>query len=198
MTTTSEKTRRMVGIAIFAAIIIALQMFATAVNYVTPGTIPIALVLPPLVIGAAMYGVKAGAVLGFCFGIVVVGSGIFGFAPTSAMMWNVNPIIFVVGTLGRGLAVGFVAGATYKLFARKDIFMGVWAAAIIAPIINTGIFIFVLFLFVEILVTADEPVSFLQRLITAFVGINFMMEMVVNIVIAPAISRIIRVGKKMR
>jgi len=188
----------MVGIAIFAAIIIALQMFATAVNYVTPGTIPIALVLPPLVIGAAMYGVKAGAVLGFCFGIVVVGSGIFGFAPTSAMMWNVNPIIFVVGTLGRGLAVGFVAGATYKLFARKDIFMGVWAAAIIAPIINTGIFIFVLFLFVEILVTADEPVSFLQRLITAFVGINFMMEMVVNIVIAPAISRIIRVGKKMR
>ena len=199
-TATISKTKQMVGISIFAAIIIALQAFATAVNYVTPGTIPIALILPPLVIGAAMYGMKAGAILGVCFSLVVVASGIFGLAPTSAIMWNASPIVFLVATIGRGLAVGVAAGGMYKLFAKKDAFMGVWAAAIVAPVVNTGIFIFVLFFYVEIMgiVIGTAGTGFIQRLIAAFVGINFMMEMVVNIVLAPAIARIINIGKKMR
>ena len=45
------KTQRTTGIAIMAAIIVLLQVFAIAVNFVTPGTIPVALVLPPIIIG---------------------------------------------------------------------------------------------------------------------------------------------------
>jgi len=196
--TRSEKTKRLVGVAIFAAIIIALQAFATAVNFVTPGTIPIALVLPPLVIGAAIYGAKVGMMLGICFGAVVMFSGIFGLAPTSAMMWNTSPIIFVVGTLGRGAAVGFVAGYSYKLFAKKDAFVGVWAASIVAPIVNTALFTIVFFLFLEVLVDTGDGYGLLHYASAFMISFNFMLEMVVNIVIAPAIARIINVGKKMR
>jgi len=193
-----SKTQRMVGISIFAAIIIALQIFATAVNYVTPGTIPIALILPPLAIGAAMFGVKAGAVLGLCFALIVAGSGIFGFAPTSAMMWGVSPIIFLVGTLGRGLAVGASAGFIFKLFSKKDAFVGVWAAAIAMPIINTGIFTLVFFLFLEVLVDTGEGNTLLHYASAFMITFNFMLEMVVNIVVAPGVARIIKVGKNKR
>jgi len=197
-TATMSKTKQMVGVSIFAAIIIALQIFATAVNYVTPGTIPIALILPPLAVGAAMYGVKAGAILGLCFGLVVVGSGVFGFAPTSAMMWNVSPVIFIVGTLGRGLAVGAVAGFIFKIFSKKNAFMGVWAAAIVMPIVNTTIFAIVFFLFLEVLVDTGEGNTILHYASAFMITFNFMLEMVVNIVVAPAIARIINVGKSMR
>ena len=193
---TFEKTQRTIGIALFAAIIIALQIFSTAVNFITPGTIPIALVLPPIVIGAAMYGIKAGALLGFFFGTVVLGSGITGAAPTSAMMWNVDPVIMTVGTLGRGLAVGLTAGIMYKIFAKRNTYLGVLAAAIVTPLVNTGIFVVVLHLFLEVLVEEGAGQTLLQRASAIMIGFNFMLELIVNIVLGPALARVILIAKK--
>jgi uncharacterized membrane protein len=198
VTAQREKTQRIVGIAIFAAIIIALQAFATAVNYVTPGTIPIALALPPIIIGAAIYGTKAGAALGLSFAFVVLGSGILGFAPTSALMWSISPVIMTAGTLGRGLAAGAVAGIVYKAVSKKDSYFGVLAAAVIAPIVNTGIFIIMLFLFFEVLAVEGAGVTMLERAIAIFISINFLCEILLNAALAPAIVRVIGIAKKAR
>ncbi|MCL2698679.1 MAG: ECF transporter S component [Defluviitaleaceae bacterium] len=194
----TTQTQRTVGVAIFAAIIITLQIFATAVNFVTPGTIPIALVLPPIVIGAAMYGVKAGALLGFCFGAVVLGSGITGTAPTSAMMWSVNPLIMTVGTLGRGVAAGFTAGMMYKIFSKRNAYLGVLAAAIATPVVNTGIFVIVLFLFLEILVAEGSGRTLMQYAASIMIAFNFMLEVIVNVVLGPTIARMIGIAKMTR
>lgn len=183
-------------LSIFVAIIIVLQIFATYVNFVTPGTIPIALVLPPIIIGAAMLGIKSGMLLGFCFGAVVLGSGIFGIAPTSAMMWGVSPVIMTVGTLGRGLAVGFAAGAMYKLFAKKSPYLGVISAAIVVPFVNTGIFAIVFFLFLEVLVPDGAGNTLLHYASTFMIATNFLLELIVNIVLAPAITRLIDIARR--
>jgi uncharacterized membrane protein len=190
------KTQRLVGTAILAAIVIVLQVFATAINYVTPGTIPIALVLPPIIIGAAMYGPKTGAILGGCFGLVVLGSGITGTAPTSALMWSINPAIMIVGTLGRGMAAGFTAGIVYKVIAKKDSYFGVLAASLATPVVNTGIFIIMLFLFFEVLALEGTGQTILQRATTIMVSVNFALEMLLNAVLAPAVVRIITIVKK--
>ena len=192
------KTQQLTGVAILAAIVVVLQAFATAVNFVTPGTIPIALVLPPIIIGAVMYGTRAGALLGFCFGMVVLISGIFGLAPTSAFMWSVSPPIMTVGTLGRGIAIGVTAGLVHKAFAKKSTYLGVISAAIAVPLVNTGIFALVFFLFYEILVPEGAGHSFLHYAIAFIIGINFLIELIFNIVLAPTIVRIIGVVKKRR
>jgi hypothetical protein len=57
------------------------------------------------------------------------------------MMWSVNPLIMTVGTLGRGVAAGFTAGMMYKLFSKRNAYLGVLAAAIATPVVNTGIFV---------------------------------------------------------
>jgi len=185
----------MTGVAVLVAIVIVLQVFATAANAVTPGTIPVALVLPPIIVGAAMYGIKAGMVLGFFFGLIVLGSGIFGVAPTSAMMWGVSPLIMAVGTLGRGLAVGFTAGILTRL---PRTYLGVIAAAIAVPLVNTSIFAIVFFLFLEVLVEEGAGQTLLQYASAFIIGINFLMELIFNIVLAPALVRVIEVVKRRR
>jgi uncharacterized membrane protein len=190
------QTKQLTGISIMAAIVIVLQVFATAVNFVTPGTIPIALVLPPIIVGAAMYGVKAGAILGFCFGAVVLGSGIFGFAPTSAFMWSVSPVTMTVGTLGRGLAVGLTAGVLYKFLSKKNTFLGVISAAIAVPLVNTGIFTIVFFLFWEVLTDRGAGDSVIEYAIGFIIAVNFLIELIFNIVLASGITRIIQIVQK--
>ena len=65
-----EKTKALVGMAIFTAIVVVLQVIATALGRM--GLTPPSLVLIPIVIGSAVYGLKTGAWLGLVFGIVVL------------------------------------------------------------------------------------------------------------------------------
>lgn len=59
----SEKTRRLTGLALMTAIIVVLQVVASFVKF---GPFTITLALAPILIGAALYGPKAGACLAGC------------------------------------------------------------------------------------------------------------------------------------
>jgi uncharacterized membrane protein len=192
------KTGQITGTAIMAAVIIALQAFSTGINAVTPGTIPIALVLPPIIVGAAMYGVKSGAILGLSFSAVVLCSGIFGIAPLSTTMWGISPAIMTIGTLGRGLAIGIAAAVLYNVFSKKSVYAGVLSAAIIVPFINTIIFTIVAFLLIEVLGAEGPGLTILQRATAIMISVNFLIELVFNIVISSALVTVINAVKGSR
>ena len=65
----SVRIKNMVGIAIFAAVVIVLQLFS---NYVTFGPVSITLALIPIVVGAVVYGPLAGFILGAVGGLLVL------------------------------------------------------------------------------------------------------------------------------
>ena len=65
----TSKIQRMVGIAILAAIVVVLQSVGSFIRF---GSVSVSLVLIPIVVGAAMYGPGAGAVLGGAFAIAVL------------------------------------------------------------------------------------------------------------------------------
>ena len=71
----SEKTRRLTGLALLTAIVAVLQVVATFIKF---GPFPITLALAPIIIGAALFGPKAGAYLGGVFGFVVLLACIMG------------------------------------------------------------------------------------------------------------------------
>jgi len=186
-------TRRIAGTGILAAIIIVLQVTAT---FIRPGLIPINLVLPAIVVGAAMYGAKTGAILGLCFGGVVLASGITGTAPMSAMMWTANPILMTIVTLGRGAAQGYVAGLVFILLSKKRKQDGVLAAAIVAPIINTGIFLLALiFLFRDTLVHFAGETNILYHAFIVMAGTNFIIELFINVGLVAVIVRVLEIIK---
>ena len=101
MNNQKSSTQTIVLCAILTAIVVLLQLLGSFIRF---GPFSISLVLLPIVIGAATCGVRAGAWLGFIFGLVVLLSG-----DASAFL-AVNAPGTIITVLAKGIACGFFAG----------------------------------------------------------------------------------------
>ena len=186
-----NKTKNMVGVGLFTAIVVVLQFLGGGIKF---GMFSISLVLVPIVVGSALYGWKAGAWLGFAFGAAVLLSG------DAAAFLAVNPPATVLVVLVKGAACGFCAGLLYKLLSKINHVVAVFAAAIICPVTNTGIFLLgCQFFFLETVAGWGAALGYENAAAYMFLGlagINFLIELAVNIILAPVIVRLIRIGKK--
>jgi uncharacterized membrane protein len=187
----NTKTKNMVGVGLFTAIVMVLQFLGGGIKF---GMFSISLVLVPIVVGAALYGWKAGACLGFAFGVAVLLSG------DAAAFMIVDPLATVLVVLVKGAACGFFAGLVYQLFAKRYKVFAVFAAAIICPIVNTGVFLLGCKLFfLDTVAGWGAALGYENAAAYMFLGlagINFLIELAVNIVLAPVIVRLIKIGKK--
>ena len=196
MSNTSKKTNvyRLTGMGILTAIIIVLQIFTTFIHF---GPFSITLALIPIVVGAAMYGKGAGAYLGAVFSVVVVIMCITGGDPGGFMVWSANPFMCVVMCMLKGTAAGFLAGLMYQLIAPKNQLLGVIIAALVSPIANTGIFIIGMLLFFrETLAGWAGGSDLLTYIIMGLTGVNFLIELGVNMVLSPIVVKIIEAVNK--
>ena len=185
-----NRIQRIVGIGLFTAIIAVLQAAAISIRF---GIFNITLVLIPIVVGAALYGYKAGAWLGFVFGVVVL------FTDASAFL-AVSVPGTIITVLLKGALAGLISGAVYKLIEGRNMYLACFAAAICAPIVNTGIFLLGCRLFfyetiAQWAANAGYP-SAGKFMIFGLCGINFLVEAAINIVLAPVIFRLINLGRK--
>lgn len=184
----STKTQKIIGLGLFTAIVIVLQLLGSFIKF---GVVSISLVLIPIVVGAALYGIGAGAWLGTVFAVVVL------LQPDTALFLNMSVIGTILTVMLKGILAGVAAGGVYKLLSKKNKYLGVISAAIICPLVNTGIFLIGcrLFFYDWILENAAGANAFVF-MITAFVGTNFLFEMATNLILSPSIVKIINIGKK--
>ena len=187
----NKKTKNMVGVGLFTAIVVVLQFLGGGIKF---GMFSISLVLVPIVVGSAVYGWKAGALLGFAFGAAVLLSG------DAAAFLVIDPLGTVLVVLLKGIACGLMAGLVYMLLAKYNRSLGVFSAAIICPVMNTGIFLVGCKLFFyETIASWGTAAGFENTTAYMFLGlagINFVIELAVNIFLAPVIVRLIRLGRK--
>ena len=101
------KIRRMAGIALLMALVIVLQFVGGMIPPV--GGFSISLVLIPIVLGAAVFGPKAGALLGAAFGTVVTINCITGADVGGAMVFQASPILCILVVMGKGILAGFLS-----------------------------------------------------------------------------------------
>ncbi len=183
-------TKTIVTAALLTAIVIILQFVGSAIKI---GPFSVSLVLIPIAIGAISCGKGTGSWLGFVFGVVVLLSG------------DANPFLAVnvggtiVTVLLKGILCGFVAGAVYQLFSRlfSSKAAGAICAAIACPIVNTGVFLTgCLTFFMETVTMWAGGTDVGKYMIFTLVGANFIAEMAVNIIFAPAMAHIIKVVTK--
>ena len=186
-----QKNKKLVGVSLFTAIVVVLQFLGGGIKF---AAFSITLVLVPIVVGAAVYGWKAGAFLGFVFGGAVLISG------DAAAFLAVNPIGTVCVVLLKGMLCGLCSGLVYLGFEKINRFISVISAAIICPIVNTGVFLIGCKLFFMPTITEwaiglgfKDAGSYM---IFGLVGINFLIELGVNIILSPVIVRIINYRKK--
>lgn len=188
----NKKLQTMTGLALFTAIVVVLQLVGTFIKF---GPFAISLVLIPIVVGAAIYGPMAGAYLGGVFGVVVLIGCITGGDPGGQVLFAANPFVTALLCIVKGGMAGLAAGAVYRAVSHKDAsktLLAAVGAAVVAPMVNTGIFtLAMVFIFRDILVAWAGGTSVVYYILTGMVGINFVLELAVNLVVSPAIVRII-------
>jgi uncharacterized membrane protein len=153
-----------------------------------------AFALVPIVIGAAIGGIKVGAWLGFVSGVAVLVSG----DAASFLAISIGGTIAVV--LLKGLASGVASALVYRIFENKNKYLAVIAAAIVCPVVNTGVFILGCFAFFMDTIRAWGSAMGFENafayIILGMIGINFIIELVLNIILSPTVIRLLAIKEK--
>ena len=186
-----ERTKKIVGTAALTAIVIVLQLLGSFIRF---GPFSISLVLIPIIVGAAMYGIAVGGWLGFVFGAAVMISG------DANLFFGISVVGTVITVLLKGTLAGLLSGLVYTALKNKGRYLAVIIAAIVCPVVNTGIFLIGCALFfMDTINTWAAGAGFDNvgaYLIIGMVGVNFLVELAVNVVLSPVVVRLIDFGRR--
>lgn len=187
--------KRMAGIALLMALVVVLQFVSGMLPSL--GGFNLSLVLIPVIMGAAVFGPKAGMILGGTFGTIVYINCVTGVDPGGAMVFQASPILCFLVVMGKGILAGAAAGLVYQCLKNKNGYLAMLCAAIVCPIVNTGIFVLAMLTFFNDVLSAwaggGEIIAYV---LTGIVLANFVPELLINVVFSPAGQRIGQSVKK--
>ncbi len=191
----NQKIKRMVSIAFLIALVLVMQMLSSVIPAV--GGFSISLVLIPIVMGAVLYGPGAGALLGAAFGTIVYINCITGADPGGAMVFQANPFLCLLVVLGKGVLAGALTGLTYKSLQHWNPHIAMLCSAVVCPVVNTGVFIVcMLTIFPEVLSAWAGGGDVIAYVLTGLVLLNFVPELLINILFGTVGHTIVHVVKK--
>ena len=150
----------------------------------------ITLVLPVVVIGAALCGPFVGAWLTIIPNILAfTEAGIF---------ITYSPAGCVATLLLKGILAGLSAGFVYKLMSARHPIGAVTISAVVAPTVNSLTFFLGCYIFIwqELIAVAEEKGVGIGLLVFGLVVLNYIIELILNIVLCPTILRIIKIAEK--
>ncbi len=178
--------------AIMTALVVVFQTLATYTTFFGPFSTAIGLI--PIVVGAVLCGPVVGAWLGLVFGAVVIFTG------GADAFFSFSILGTIVTVLGKGTACGFVAGIVNKLLNRINKTLAVFAAALICPIVNTGVFLLGSAIF---FLPYAQPIADMFKMDDKGFGVfialalgNFLFEIGMSAVLCPAIHRIVNLRNR--
>ena len=187
---TKPSTARLALLALLTALVSILAYFGGFIKI--GGLASISLTLIPVVLGAALCGAGAGAWLGVIAGVV------FFATPDAAFWFGMSVGGTVVTVLVKGALSGLLAGLAYSAIEKYNRYIAVIVAAIVCPIVNTGIFIIGCFIFFMDAVSAgatSQGMPIGMYILIFYVGLNFVFEMLSNIILSPTVVKLISIKK---
>lgn len=191
----NAKIKRMAGIGLLMALVVVLQSVGGMIPPI--GGFSISLVLIPIVLGAALYGPAAGALLGATFGVIVVINCITGADVGGQMVFQANPILCIVVVMAKGSLAGLASGFVYKALKGANPYAAMLLAAAVCPIVNTGTFVICMMTFFkDVLAAWAGGGDILAYVLSGLVLCNFVPELIINLVFSPAGQRILHTVEK--
>ena len=194
METTNKKgmsTQKMALLALLTALVAVLAYLGGFIKI--GGLASISLTLIPVVLGAALCGPVAGAWLGGVAGVV------FFMTADAAFWFGMSIPGTIITVMVKGILSGLFAGLVYKLIEKYNRYVAVMTAAVVCPVVNTGIFLLGCLVFFMDAVNAgatSEGMSTFAFLIVFYVGLNFVFELLSNIILSPVIVRLLNIRNK--
>lgn len=181
-----QRTEKLVLTALFTALVAVLAYFGGFIKI--GGLASISLTLIPVVLGAALLGPAVGAWLGGVAGAVF-------FLTADAAFWlGLSIPGTIITVMVKGVLSGLAAGLVFRATEKINRYLAVLLAAIVCPVVNTGIFLLGCLVFFMDAVTsmaAAEGMGLFAYLIIFFVGLNFVFELLSNLILSPALLRLL-------
>lgn len=180
-----ESIRKLTLVALLTALAAALSFVKIPILGVS-----ITLVLPVVIIGGALCGPLVGAWL-------TVIPNVIAFTEAGLFM-TYSPVGCMITLLLKGLVAGFVSGVIYKVLSKKHSIGAVTCSAVVAPILNSGIFVLGCYICIwdQLTAVAGEKGVGIGMLLFGLAGLNFIIELVLNVILCPTILRIIQIASK--
>lgn len=184
--------KQIAGIAVLLALVIVLQAVGGSI---TIGAVSLNFTLIPIVLGGILFGATVGGILGFACGIVVLVQVIMGLNPFYLAIWSNDPVVTTLTCILKTTVAGILCGISYKLISKKSPVVALFTASAIVPVVNTALFI-VGCLFMSSVYGMSEGQNVLVFILVGLVTFNFFFEFLVNVIVAPALKRVIKIVNK--
>ena len=191
MQTNKLRVQKITGLGLFSAAVILLQFVSMSLRFTT---FSITLTLIPIVVGAAVYGIGGGAWLGLVFGLAVLMTG------DAAAFLAISIPGTIITVLAKGVLAGVASGAIFRLLEKKNRTVASVAAAMICPVVNSGVFFLGCLTFfiseIKLWALTDFGDNVVLYILFALIGFNFILEFAINAIFSPMVTYVIGVGKK--
>lgn len=189
--TDRNQTVRLATAGILTAVVIVFQFIGASIKF---GTFSVSLVLIPIVVGAALGGKWVSTWLGFVFSIIVLLSG------DASVFLAIDPLGTVITVILKGTLAGLVGGLAFELLKKINTYFAVIVSAILVPMVNTGLFLIGCRLFFfdtikEWAIGLGFENAF-TYMIVGLVGVNFLFELAINIILSPSVVGAVKVLSK--
>lgn len=178
-------TKNIVYLAILTALLAVLNLLGTVFKVITN----VNLTLIPIVLGALVLGVNGGLILGFISGLMTFIFGVTGIDPFTNFLFSQHPVLtFLVCTV-KTSAAGAIGGLLYNVGQSKNKYAATFVASGAVPVVNTGIFVVGALVMHDAIssLATGEGVGVMYYLIVMCAGVNFLIELAINLLVAPAI-----------
>lgn len=182
----------MVFMGLFTAIIFLLGL--TPIGYLKVGVIEITFLTVPVILGAILFGAKAGAFLGLMFGVTSF-IQCFGMSAFGATLMGINPLFTAIVCIVSRVLMGWLTGLIFSGFEKKGKTKGVFAfgfTSLCGALLNTIFFVGLLILcfwnteFIQSIAGGD-----IMKFLVAIVGLNGVVEAIVVTILGAAISKVL-------
>ena len=186
-------SKQITGIAVVLALVIVLQ---AALGSITIGVVQLNFTLIPIVLGAILFGPFAGAFLGFACGVVVLVQVIMGLAPFYVLIWANDPFITLLTCIVKTTVAGLVSGLLFNLLKKKNVYLALFVASGVVPVINTALFVLGCLGMTDSVYVMAGDVNVLKFILVGIVTFNFFIEFAINLIFSPALYRVIGIVDK--
>ena len=189
-----SQAKKLTYFSVLTALTIVLQLLG---NTVKIGVVTLNFSLIPIVLAAILLGALYGAALGAITGLIILfNCGSLGADGFTHVLFATDPVVIILVCVLKTAVAGFVSGVLFKSLAKHNGFAATAVAAGVVPVINSGLFILGMLLIIPSLRAAGfiaEGANAFAVIVLGFVGLNFVFEFALNLIVAPALYRVIRI-----
>lgn len=189
---TFSQAKKLTYFAVLTALTVVLQLLG---NTVRIGIVTLNFSLIPIVLAAILLGVWYGTALGAITGLIILlHCGILGADGFTNVLFATDPVVITLVCVVKTALAGTVSALLFKLLNKRNGFLATAVASGIVPIINSGVFILGMLCIIPSLYNAGflaEGANAFAGIVIGFVGLNFVFEFALNVIVVPALYRVI-------